>query len=238
MAKLRKPRVDRKADDRRAAAFTRLCETYRSRSRADSAPSDLNLALQGQPVVTEGLKEAYGGIKAVITALRAFDNPEAQAFITLYDSISATDRLYLSLEEIAVAADVGSSRLLGVSVEALKAYGQSVSQVILWAGMPKIVKKSVELAGEGLAYHSEMMMKAAAFVPVPKSSSVAVQVNNQLPVPEREETVRPWDPERHLQGIQAAWGETRSLPPSVEHEPLSPTLESMQERTTDVLDVG
>jgi hypothetical protein len=195
------------------------------------------VALQGQPTVTEGLKQAPGGLIAVLNALRAFDNPDAQAFVALHDSITPTDRKFLSLEEIAVAADVGSSRLLGVAVEALRAYGQSISQVILWAGMPKIVKRAVRNAAqEKYAADREMVFKAAAFVPVPKGSNVAVQVNNQLPAP-KEEIVRPWDPAAQLQGIQEAWGGRKSLPaPTVEHEALTPTLESLQDRTAGILD--
>lgn len=234
MSKLKKPRVKRGSP--RAVAFTRLSEYYKYRSRSENAPDDLTLAMQGQPHITTGLKEAPGGIDAVINALRAFDNPDAQSFIALYDSFGKVDHDWLSLEEFAVASDIGSSRLLGLAVEALAAYGRSVSQVILWAGMPTLVKRATEraLTKNGIE-DTNMLFKAASFIPTPRGPSFAVQVNNQLPEPKEES--RPWDPEAQLRGIQAAWGESKALPPvQPEHEPLAPTLESLHDHTADVLD--
>ncbi len=235
MPKLKKPRVQRA--DKRTLAFTRLCEYYRHRTRDENAPHDLEMALQGQPQVTNGLKEAVGGLDAVLNALRAFDNHDAQAFMAFHDGLLKTDRQYLTLEEIAVAADLGSSRLLGLSVEALRAYGQSVSQVILWAAMPSLVKQSVKRAHAPLGGNDvDRLFKAASFVPTPKGPSFALQVNNQLPAP-KDENVRPWDPQAQLEAIQSSWGASKAaLPPAPEHESLSPTLESLHDRTTDLLD--
>ena len=228
--KKRSPRVE---------AFTRLSELFANRNREEGDETDLSLAMQGEPKITPSLKMAHGGLGTVLTALRAFDDPDAQQFMELHDSLTATDRSKLSLEEIAVAADIGASRLLGVATEALSAYGASVSQIILGASLPAIVRKSVTLAKttRGIL-DREMMLKAGAVLPIPKGSQVAInqQVINQASEVEPK-SLKPWDQESRLREIQAAWGESKgSLPPKPPHEPLSPALDKLQDRATGALE--
>src|SRR5208337_3248712 len=55
------------------------------------------------------------GVKAeqVVDALRGHDEEDAQAFIRKYDSLSASDRKHLTIEDICVAAQVRTLDLLG-----------------------------------------------------------------------------------------------------------------------------
>jgi len=223
----------------RKRAFTSLCERFKHRTRAEDAPDDLELAMQGQPTVTPGLKEAPGGIPAVLTALRAFDNPDAQAFMTFYDSLTITEQRHLKLEEIAVAADVGSRHLLGLAAEALCAYGTAVNQILIWAGMPKITKRILKNAmTEKGAFAQEMVWKASGVLPVPKGAQIALQQINQLPPAEEPKQLKPWNQESHLREIAEAMGDRGALPTGIRppHEPLPDALNTMQERTVEVLE--
>ena len=230
--------IKRKRLSQRKEAFARLSEIFANRSCAEGDETDLTLAMQGEPEITSSLKMAHGGLRTVLEALRAFEDEDAQAFIELHDSLSKRDRMELSLEEIAVAADIGASRLLGVATEALKAYGQSVSQIILGASLPHIVRKSVKLAltTKGIS-DREMMLKAGAVLPIPKGSQIAIQQVNQLPEPQESKgELPPWDQEAQLRKIREAQGEIKQLP-QVSHtqQPIPPSVDSIQQMAAEVL---
>jgi hypothetical protein len=228
--------VKRKRDPRKEA-FTRLSEQFAKRSREADDETNLSSAMEGQPKVTSSLKMASGGLPVVLNALRAFDDEDAQQFIALHDSLSYTDRRHLTLEEIAVAADIGASRLLGVATEALQAYGTSVSQIILGASLPKIVKKSVAMAqtSKGM-FDREMMLKAGAVLPIPKGSQIAIQqVNTPVLAEAGSESLPPWDQEARLRAVHSAWGETKALPSPTHPQPIPASVDSIQQRTVEAL---
>jgi hypothetical protein len=233
MAKLKRPRNH----DMRKTAVKRLAEKFEHRSCAADDETDFFVAMEGQPEVTSCLKMASGGLQVVMEALRCFDDEDAQQFMEMYDSLTPTDRKRLKLEEIAVAADIGSSRLLGVATEALKSYGQNVSRIILGASLPKIVRKSVQMAmtPSGLS-DRKMMLEAAAFVPRGQTSQIAIQqVNNPPATVDNPSALPPWDQEAQLRRIREAHGEMKGLPPASHSQPIPASVDTIQQRATEVL---
>jgi hypothetical protein len=233
MAKLKRTR----SHDMRKTAVRKLAERFEHRSCAADDETDFFVAMEGQPEVTSCLKMASGGLRIVLEALRCFDDEDAQQFMELYDSLTPTDRKYLKLEQIAVAADIGASRLLGVATEALKAHGQNVSRIILGASLPKIVSKSVQMALTPSGLNDrKMMLEAAAFVPR-GNAQIAIQQVNNPPVSQGElkGQLTDWDQEVQLRRIREAHGDMKSLPPISHSQPIPASVDSIQQRTTEVL---
>ena len=85
-------------------------------------------------------------MKRVLEAIRAHGDDDAKEFIALYDSLSARDRQYLKLEEIACAAGITSLRLAEVATSAMILHGQMTSKLTIAASMQKVVKATVKAA--------------------------------------------------------------------------------------------
>ncbi len=133
----RRPRT---AADYRREALKRLKEQFEKENEGQEYDSS------GQPTITPVLKSSEGGITRVLQALRAHDNEDARDFIELYDSLSRRDRQYLTLEEIAVAAGIGSLRLAEVATSAMILHGQMEAKFCLASSMKKVVKSVVKAA--------------------------------------------------------------------------------------------
>lgn len=148
--------------------------------------------------MTPLLKAAEGGIPSIMEALRAHDNEDARGFIELYDSLSARDRKYLALEEIAYAAGIGSLRLAEVATSATILHGQIAAKLMIASSMHKVAKSIVKAATDevpitamvgtrtivvghtnGDTKAMELFGKMSGMVPIPKGSTV--NFNNVLP---------------------------------------------------------
>jgi hypothetical protein len=130
-----------------------------------------------EPVITPMLKSVDGGIEHCIQALRAHDD-DARTFVEMWDRCTKTDRLHLTVEEIAHAAGVGSLRLAEVCQTALFLYGNMQTQMMLSAGLPQIVATSIKQAKRPKGYADrEWMLKAGKILPIPKGSQTAIQIN-------------------------------------------------------------
>ena len=225
----------------RASAFDRLARVYLDRPvRADDDPPTLREALAGEPIVTPTLAHAKGGLPAVLVALRASDDPDAQDFLACLDACDpARDLPYLSWEELAVAAGVGSIRLYEVASSALLQYSQSAVRLIVASGMPDVVAKSMKLALQAQNVDDRMaMLKAGAVLPTPKGSQLAIQINAPAQLAASDAAAgdpTPWDQERQLRLLHAAMGTAKALPAAA-HAPLPADVERMQERTVEVLE--
>jgi hypothetical protein len=131
-----------------------------------------------EPIITPMLKTVDGGVEHCITTLRAHDDDDARAFIAMWDDCTMMDRKMLTIEEIAHAAGIGSLRLVEVIQTALFLYGNMQTQMMMAAGLPKIVAMSIKQARKprGLA-DREWMLKAGKILPIPKGSQIAIQNN-------------------------------------------------------------
>jgi hypothetical protein len=180
----KKPIPPKRAHDtakgRREEALARLKNNFeRDHDGETFDPSD-------QPIITPLLKSAEGGIPKILEALRAHDDDDARGFIDLYDSLSIPDRRYLSLEEIATAAGIGSLRLGEIAQSAMILHGQLTTKLLLASSINKVVKASIKQAvtARGVA-DREMMLKAGGVLPVPKGAQIAIQTNI---TPDKSET--------------------------------------------------
>lgn len=102
------------------------------------------------------LDHAEGGTPTVIAALRLCDDPDAGKFLDKFDSVSKTDKNYLSIEEICVAAGVVPKRLLELAVSALVEDGQSAGSIVAATFHPRIIRKTAEEALADHVYYDSM----------------------------------------------------------------------------------
>jgi hypothetical protein len=172
-AKFKHARDDRSPATLRKAALARLKVRWELERDDDEEWNP-----EGEPVIEPMLRSVEGGLEFCIQALRAHDDDDAKAFLEVHDALSASDRKHLSVEAIAHAAGIGSLRLAEVTQTALFLYGNMQTQMMLAAGLPKIVATSIQQAKtkKGLA-DREWMLKAGKILPLPKGAQIAIQNN-------------------------------------------------------------
>jgi hypothetical protein len=226
----------------RAAAFRRLAEWFARRSGEADCERDLKAAMEGEPSVTNKLKQAPGGLKAVLAALRAYENDDAIAFLGVYDSRSALDLRHLRWEEIAVAADIGTTRLYGVASEAILEWEEDARKILIATGVTKVTRKSLKMALTDKGIDDRLaMLKAGGVIPVPKGSQIAIQVNARQEALALPDATVPgtWDQERTLRDLHEAGalgsGEMKKLPAAAGHD-LPANVAQLQEQAVEVLD--
>jgi hypothetical protein len=217
-----------------------------------------NFDPSNEPTVAPILRSAEGGIRRVMEAIRAHDNEDARKFIELYDSLSAKDRQYLKLEEIAVAAGIGSLRLAEVAVSAMILHGQMTSKLTIAASMQKVVKATVKAATDkvpiiadvdgarivvghtnGDTKAMEIFGRMSGLVPVPKGAQIAIQTNVTTEKAELQEgRGEPafLDAGQRLRQIHDAVEGQRRLP-SPKSEPIEAggALDHLQSQTAEIL---
>lgn len=140
--------------------------------------------LSGTPQITPMFKEAEGGLRAVLEAMRFYPDEVIKPFLAKYDSIPEGDRPRLPWEAIAIAAGVVPKYLVGSIHVALQAHSVSVSKVIALTGQPKVMKKMVEYAqlpsGEK---DRSMFLQGIGFLPSVKGPTF---INKAVFGPERD----------------------------------------------------
>lgn len=97
--------------------------------------------------VTDLLKYAEGGLKAVLAAMRfASQNETIRIFLQKYDSIPSGDREKLPWEAIVIAAELESDTFFGAASFAVANYASNKSKIILSSSHPKVTQARVAFA--------------------------------------------------------------------------------------------
>lgn len=151
--------------------------------------------LLGLPRITHILDHAEGGLPTVVAALRLSDDDDARKFLDRYDAVSDSDRKYLVVEEIAVAAEVSPKRLLEIAVSALVEDSRSSGAIIAATYHPRVIRKTAEAALHDDVYYDEngrlqgggghadrkLFLTGTGFLPQSSKGAggVFVTVNNQ-----------------------------------------------------------
>lgn len=130
---------------------------------------DLQL-LRSAPAITPLLKNAQGGLKAVLGSMRfCSDDPSIQSFIEKYDSIPSGDREKLSWEAIALAAGLDSRVFLGSVMLALQSHAVNKVKIIAMTGHPEITKARVKFGKLPSGEKDRTALDTAmGFLPSPK----------------------------------------------------------------------
>jgi hypothetical protein len=127
-------------------------------------------AVAAAPQITPLLKQADGGLKQVIGAMRMAQDEVISAFFRKYDSIPVGDRERVPFEAIALAAGVDINHLLGSIMLALQAQAVNTVKIIAMTSHPKItaarVKYGLKPSGER---DRTALDTAMGFLPSPKA---------------------------------------------------------------------
>jgi hypothetical protein len=100
-------------------------------------------ALAASPAITPLLKQADGGLRQVLTAMRFAPDEVITVFLKKYDSIPVGDRERLPMEAVALAAGVDINHLLGSVMVALQAQAVNTVKIIAMTAHPKITAARV-----------------------------------------------------------------------------------------------
>ena len=138
-----------------------MIKTPKRRKRVTSIDSDsarkrrgiTSEQMQGVPRITHLMNYTEGGIEHIIAALRFSGEQDAITFIKKYDSISKSDRECLSIEEICVAAEIDTRRMLTMAAAALIEYSLTITKLTVFSKVSEMLRKTVErgLTNEGTA---------------------------------------------------------------------------------------
>lgn len=175
-----------------------------ARKRLGITPEDM----VGVPQITHLLKNASGGIPACIEALRGDDSEDALIFIAKWDAITESDRARLTIEEICVAAEIGTRALVGAVTVALMQQSQDATKIMVLTSQPRVVQATIDAAtreepimnreGEIVGYRSgdvkaqDIFHRATGFLPTPKGATINLnQLNQTAQLPEPEEGCDP-----------------------------------------------
>lgn len=125
--------------------------------------------LEAAPRITPLLKQARGGLKAVLSAMRSMPDEVIAAFLDKYDAVSPRDRESLPFEAIALAAGVDMNHLLGSTLLALQAQSVNTVKIIAMTSHPAITRARVKYALMASGERDRTAMDTAmGFLPSPK----------------------------------------------------------------------
>jgi hypothetical protein len=151
------------------------------------------------PKISPILREIPGGKKMALKAMRFSQAECIQKFLEMYDSISWRDREKLSLEAIALAANVDIALLLGEVLLAIREHNVNVVKFIAVGSHPEVMKKTVESAlltgGYRDREHIHTMLGA---LPSPKGPTF---INKFFAGASREEEDKPEQPEELMEDV-------------------------------------
>lgn len=138
--------------------------------------------LKGVKLITPTLKQASGGLKACIEALRGDDSDDSVTFISKYDSIPKADQIILSLEEIAILSGITPRRLGELVFGAMEEQGDEASKLIIASSKPKVIARLAKSAQTILGEKDrEMFLKSKVvdFFPQPKGINLNLDNRTQ-----------------------------------------------------------
>jgi hypothetical protein len=101
------------------------------------------------PDITAVLKDIPKGRLIAFQAMRFSDNPVIRQFLKTYDRIAESDKNYLPIEAIAIAADVEPAYLLGEILLAMREFSANSVKAIGIARHPEVMTRTIESALEG-----------------------------------------------------------------------------------------
>lgn len=128
------------------------------------------LALRSAPEITPMLKNAEGGLKSVLGAMRfVADDPTIALFLEKYDATPTCDKEQVSWEAIALSAGLDLRVFLGSAMLALQSQAVNMVKIIAMTNHPNITKARVKY---GLLPSGEKdrtaLDTAMGFLPSPK----------------------------------------------------------------------
>jgi hypothetical protein len=129
------------------------------------SPRDLAAA----PQITPLLKEAAGGMKTVLSAMRLSSDPAILSFLKKYDALPVGDRSRVPMEAIALAEGIDMVHFLGAVLLSLQAQAVNRVKIIAMTSHPQITRARVKY---GLMASGERdrtaLDTAMGFLPSPK----------------------------------------------------------------------
>jgi hypothetical protein len=122
------------------------------------------------PEISDLFKEAKGGLKGCIQAMRfAIQDETIATFLRKYDSIPEIDRTRLSWEAIAVAAGLDTRLLAGAIMVALKEKSVTSVNIIALTSHPDVMRSTVKYAQSPSGEKDRSMVHLAqGYLPSPK----------------------------------------------------------------------
>ena len=154
--------------------------TIEARKRLGITPEQMQLV----PRISHLLALAENGVDGCIAALRLSDDQDALKFLAKYDSISASDRGRLTVEEICVASEVPVKNFLAAAMVAIEYLGKSAAAMATASFYGPVIKSTAEAAinGKNATANRKLFLSGAGFLPRPANrepGGVFVNITNQ-----------------------------------------------------------
>lgn len=152
--------------------------------RLEVDPEVLAAAIQITPL----LRQNGVTLWRLIEILRCDDQAESQAFVKLWDSLTAPARSLAGVEALAIASGTTPQRLWGVFAAAVLVQSKQSVAVTIALGLPGAMRVTVAEAQKVKGHFArEHLFKAGRVLPVPKGSTTNINLGGQKELPEGEE---------------------------------------------------
>ena len=124
----------------------------------------------------------------LVEILRCDDQAESQAFVRLWDSLTAPARSLAGIEALALASGSTPRRLYEVFCGAAMMQSRESVGLTIALALPGAMRVTVKEAQKAKGHFArEHLFKAARVLPVPKGSTTNINVGGQEKLPEGEE---------------------------------------------------
>jgi hypothetical protein len=124
------------------------------------------------PQITSLFKNAHGGLKAVLAAMRFFGQDEVIArFLKKYDAIPVGDRERIPWEAVALAAHLNIHHLIGSTMCALQAVSANTVKILAVTNQHKVTRARIKFAQLPSGERDRTALDTAyGFLPSPKGN--------------------------------------------------------------------
>jgi|SRR6185369_14493801 len=165
-----------------------LTRTQQARQRLGISDEDS----QNAPEITEQILKGVGSRAAMLSALRGDDSVDARAFIKAYESISASDREKLRIEDFVIASGLSTRRFIECLTGALLQQASDITRMLVAVNQPLVVSATIKAATEqtpildgngdivghtwGDMKAQDMFHRATGFLPTPKGAQTTINL--------------------------------------------------------------
>jgi len=207
-----------------------------TRNRSEEAFRRIQITkeqLDGTLKISSRLREAGLTTERVVEILDADASEDSRKFVDRYASISVSDRAYLPIEAVCLAAGLTTRRLWELISGARLEQSQDITKLIIADSMPRVALAAVKAATESLPILNgqgevagwtngdpkamEFLGKVSGLLPQAKPGIQIFNNNGNLPIPQEEPDETP------LPGMDATLKE-------IHHSITAPQLEAPKEQ--------
>lgn len=136
--------------------------------------------LAQEPEITEMLRQAAGGLDAVLKAMRFSDDPSVKAFFNAYDQTSPDVKNALPWEALCIKHSINTEQFFGAVTIALQRHSANIVKVLITSHHPETMKARIRNAKTARGVKDRDAIDIAlGLLPTPKGQTIINNVSTR-----------------------------------------------------------